>query len=84
MHSGRAKWRDRDKKRAGITGAFGVPEENYNGRRVVEFCKESGLCVGNTYLKHRSVHEYARVAKGRNDVEIKSMTDLVLVKRDML
>ena len=25
-------------KRAGITGAFGVPGENDNGRRVVEFC----------------------------------------------
>ena len=30
--------------RAGITGAFGVPGENGNGRRVVEFCAESGLC----------------------------------------
>ena len=29
-----------DMTRAGITGAFGVPEENNNGRRVVEFCKE--------------------------------------------
>ena len=29
-----------DRARAGITGAFGVPEENDNGRRVVEFCAE--------------------------------------------
>ena len=28
--------------RAGITGAFGVPEENDNGRRVVEFYAEIG------------------------------------------
>ena len=27
----------------GITGAFGVPGENENGRKVVEFCAESGL-----------------------------------------
>ena len=33
--------------RAGITSAFGVPRENDNGRRVVEFCAERGLCVGN-------------------------------------
>ena len=42
--------------RAGITGAFGAPGDNDNGRRVVEFCAEGGLCVGNTYFKHRSLH----------------------------
>ena len=26
-----------DRTRAGITGAFGIPGENDNGRRVVEF-----------------------------------------------
>ena len=36
-----------DRTRAGITGAFGVPGENNNGRRVVEFCAERGLCLGN-------------------------------------
>ena len=36
--------------RASISGAFGVPGENDNGRRVVEFCAERGLCVGNTYF----------------------------------
>ena len=40
-----------DRTRAGITGAFGVPVENDNGRRVVE----RGLCVGKTYFKHRSL-----------------------------
>ena len=30
--------------RAGITGAFGVPVENDNGRRVVEFCAEREMC----------------------------------------
>ena len=38
-----------DRKRAGITGAFGIPRENDNGRRVVEFCEEMGLCVSNTF-----------------------------------
>ena len=33
-----------DRTRAGITGAFGVPGANDNGRRVVEFCPERGLC----------------------------------------
>ena len=38
-----------DRTRASITGVFGVPEENDNGRRVVEFRAERGLCVGNTF-----------------------------------
>ena len=31
-----------DRMRASITGAFGVPGENNIGRRLVEFCAESG------------------------------------------
>ena len=38
-----------DRTRVGINGAFGVPGENDNGRRVVEFCEEKGLCVGNIF-----------------------------------
>ena len=34
----------RDRTRGGKTGDFGVPGENDNGRRVLEFCAEKGLC----------------------------------------
>ena len=68
-----------DRTRAGITGAFGVPGEIDNGSRLVEFCAERGLC--NAYFKHRSLHKYTR---GQDRVEVKSMIDLVLVKRDLL
>ena len=73
-----------DRVRAGITGAYGVPGENKNGRRVVEFCAEMGLCVGNTYFEHNNFHKYTRVTRGQDGVEVKSMIDLVLVKKDML
>ena len=53
-----------DRTRVGQTSAFGVPEENDNGKRVVEFCEERGFCVGNTYFKHRSLHKYTRVVMG--------------------
>ena len=33
-----------DRKRVGITSAFGVPGENDNGKRVVKFCEERGMC----------------------------------------
>ena len=39
-------------------------EEKVEGRRMVEFFKERGLCVGNTYFKHRIFHKYTRVARG--------------------
>ena len=40
-------------------------------RRIVEFCAESGPCIGNTYFKHKSLHKYTRVARGQDGVEIK-------------
>ena len=48
--------------RAGITSPFGVPGENDNSRKVVEFCAERGMCVGKTYFEYRSLHKYTRVA----------------------
>ena len=35
--------------KASITGAFGVPGENDTGRRVVKFCTERELYMGNIF-----------------------------------
>ena len=51
---------------------------------MVEFCGERGMCVVKKYFKHRSLHTYTRVARDQDRVEVKSMIDLMLVKRDML
>ena len=40
--------------------------------------------MGNTHFKHRGLHKYTREARDQDGVNIKSMIDLVLVKRDML
>ena len=50
----------------------------------MEFCAESGECVGNTYFKHKSLFKYTSLARGQVGVEVKNMIDLVLVKRDMM
>ena len=68
----------------GITFTFRVPIENDIGRKVADFCAERWVCVGNIYFKHKSLHKYTRVARGQNRVEVISMIDLVLVKKDML
>ena len=52
--------------RVGITITFGVPEENDNRRRVVDFCPERGLYMGHTYFEHKSLHNYTRVAWGQD------------------
>ena len=39
-----------DRVRGGISNTYGLPGENDNGRRVMKFCAERGLCVGNTYF----------------------------------
>ena len=45
---------------------------------------QKGDCVHNTFFKHRSLHKYTRVAKGKDRVEIKIVVDLLWVKRGML
>ena len=52
---------DEDRIRVSETGDFGVPGENYNRRKLVDFCSERGLCVGSTYFEHKSLHKYKRV-----------------------
>ena len=37
-----------------------------------------------TYFDHKNLHKYTRVARGQDGLEVKSMTDLVLAKKDML
>ena len=40
--------------------------------------------MGKTYFEHRSLHKYTRVARGQSGVEVNSMINLVLVKKEML
>ena len=41
----------------------------------------SVLCVGNTYFELKNLQKYNRVAKDQDGVEVKSMKDMVLVKK---
>ena len=49
----------------------------------MEVCAVRGLCIGNIYFKHSSLHKYTNVVRGQDGVEVKSMIDLVLVKRNI-
>ena len=52
--------------------------------RVIDFCAERGLSISNTYFEYRNLSKYTRMAGGQDGVEVKSMIDLILVKKDML
>ena len=39
--------------------------------------------MGNIYFEHKSLHKYIKVAKGQDGGEVKSMINLVLLKKDM-
>ena len=51
---------------------------------MVELCAERSQCVSNTYFEQKSLHMYRRAARNQDEVQVKSMMDLVLVKKDML
>ena len=55
-----------DEGGGGIAGAFGVSGENDYGRKVIDFCAETGLCDGNTYFIHKSLQNCTRVARGQD------------------
>ena len=50
----------------------------------MEFCDERRPCLSDTYFEHKSLHKYTRMARDKYGVEVKSMIELVLVKRDLL
>ena len=54
--------------RTRTTGAYGVPGENDNGRKVV-FCAERMLYMGNKYFERRSLHKYTKLARGEDEVD---------------
>ena len=69
------------KVRKDITGTFGVLPDDQKWKERVDFFAERGLCMGNMYFKHNYIHKYTRMAKGRDGMEAKNVTDLVFVKR---
>ena len=40
--------------------------------------------MDNKYIEYLSLHKYTKVARGHYRVEVKSMIDLMQVKKDML
>ena len=51
---------------------------------MVDIFTEKGLRVGNKHFMPKNIRKYTRLTKGQAGMEVTSMMDLVLVKRDML
>ena len=39
------------KERTGVTGIFGLGVQNEVGQRLIEFCQENALVIGNTLFQ---------------------------------
>ena len=42
------------------------------------------MCIGYAYFEHKNLYKYTMVARGQDGLEVRSIIDLVLVKKDML
>ena len=51
---------------------------------MLDFSAERRLCVGNTYLSTGVCISTQRWQRNQDGVKVKSMIDLVLVKKEML
>ena len=47
-----------DRSRVGVTGGFGVPGENDNGRMIIDLFVKRVLYVSNNYFEHKSLREW--------------------------
>ena len=44
---------------------------NKNGKRFILFCSINGLCIGNSYFRHKMIHKYTwRSRDGHTEKEI--------------
>ena len=57
----------------GITGKFGLGEENEAGQRLTEFCQENALVIANTLFQQHKRHGHHQMA----NTKIKSITFFV-------
>ena len=72
-----------DGMRVGISSGFGVLDESDNGRRMINLCV-NGDYVWVILTSSTRVCINITGARGQDEVEVINMTDLVLVKKDML
>lgn len=65
----------------GVLGRFGGEKVlNGNGRRILEFCTENNLRIGNTYFKHKRIHQITYEGEGR---DVKSIIDYIIYPKEM-
>ena len=45
--------------------------KNDDGRRIVDYCTEGELCLGNMYFKHNNLHKYTREGRDQEEEKIR-------------
>lgn len=49
----------------GVMGKYGDPIRNESGERKLEFCTDNDLLIGNTWYKHKNIHQITSEAHRR-------------------
>jgi hypothetical protein len=53
---------------------------NVNGQRIIDFCVDKRLVIGNTVFKHKRIHHIAFVGDGR---DVQSVIDYIIFMQGM-
>jgi hypothetical protein len=60
----------------GSMGRYGVERiRNINGKRLIDFCIDNGLLIGNTFFNHKQIIKITFEGEGR---DVKSIIDYIL------
>ncbi|XP_023224327.1 craniofacial development protein 2-like [Centruroides sculpturatus] len=62
-----------------VIGPWGLGERNDRGERLIDFCREKGLTVMNTWFKHHERRLYTWKAPGSRGIEVRNQIDFILI-----
>ena len=60
------------------TGIYGIGRKNESGERLVEFCKENNLVIGNTLFKEHPRRTFPWTSP---DGQTRNQTDYILIQK---
>ena len=68
----------------GVTGKFGLREQNEAGQRLTEFCHDNALAIANTLFFNNTIDNFTHGHHQMVNTEIKLITFFVAEKGEAL
>lgn len=51
---------------------------------MIDFCDEKDMCINNTFFNQETIFKYARVGVSGDYIEMESMIEFLLVKKEIV